>query len=97
MFRITKSDCEYAINNASKVNYQTIKIWKCYCNKINEDFLFSSQEELEQQLLNINKTYSSAYNMSSLLRATCKINNLAAYRLIIYLARQIVRCLLIPS
>ena len=28
MFRITKSDCEYAINNASKVNYQTIKIWK---------------------------------------------------------------------
>ena len=76
MFRITKSDCEYAINNASKVNYQTIKIWKCYLNKINEDFIFSSQDELEQQLLNINKTYSSAYNMSSLLRATCKINNL---------------------
>lgn len=74
MFRITKSDCEYAINNANKVNNQTIKMWKRYCNKINKDFIFSSKEELEQQLLDINKTYSSAYNMSTLLRATCKIN-----------------------
>ena len=74
MFRITKSDCEYAINNANKVNNQTIKMWKGYLNKINKDFIFSSKEELEQQLLDINKTYSSAYNMSTLLRATCKIN-----------------------
>ena len=74
MFRITKSDCEYAINNANKVNNQTIKMWKGYLNKINKDFIFSSKEELEQQLLDINKTYSSAYNMSTLLRAACKIN-----------------------
>ena len=49
MFRITKSDCEYAINNANKVNNQTIKMWKGYLNKINKDFIFSSKEDLEQQ------------------------------------------------
>ena len=74
MFRITKSDCENAINNANQVNDQTIKLWKRCLNKIHKDFIFSSKEELEQQLLDINKTYSSAYNMSTLLRAACKIN-----------------------
>lgn len=74
MFRITKADCENAINNASEVNDQTIKLWKRYLNKIHKDFIFRSKKELEQQLLDINKTYSSAYNMSSLLRAACKIN-----------------------
>lgn len=74
MFRITKSDCEKAINNADKVNDQTIKLWKRCLNKIHKDFIFKSKDELEQQLLDINKTYSSAYNMSTLLRAACKIN-----------------------
>ena len=74
MFKITKADCENAINNASQVNYQTIKLWKRCLNKIHKDFIFRSKDELKQQLLDINKTYSSAYNMCSLLRATCKIN-----------------------
>lgn len=74
MFRITKSDCQNAINNASEVNDNTIKLWKRCLNKIHKDFIFKSKEELEQQLLDINKTYSSAYNMSTLLRAACKIN-----------------------
>lgn len=74
MFRITKADCEKAINNASEVNDQTIKLWKRCLNKIHKDFIFKSKDELEQQLLDINKTYSSAYNMCSLLRAVCKIN-----------------------
>lgn len=74
MFKITKADCENAINNASEVNDQTIKLWKRCLNKIHKDFIFKSKDELEQQLLDINKTYSSAYNMSTLLRATCKIN-----------------------
>lgn len=74
MFRITRTDCEKAINNASEVNDQTIKLWKRCLNKIHKDFIFRSKDELEQQLLDINKTYSSAYNMSTLLRATCKIN-----------------------
>ena len=74
MFRITKTDCENAINNASEVNDQTIKLWKRCLKKIHKDFIFKSKDELEQQLLDINKTYSSAYNMCSLLRATCKIN-----------------------
>ena len=74
MFRITKADCENAINNANQVNDQTIKLWKKCLNKIHKDFIFRSKEELEQQLLDINKTYSSAYNMSTLLRAACKIN-----------------------
>lgn len=74
MFKITKADCENAINNASEVNGQTIKLWKRCLNKIHKDFIFRSKEELEQQLLDINKTYSSAYNMCSLLRAACKIN-----------------------
>lgn len=74
MFKITKADCENAINNANQVNDQTIKLWKRYLNKIHKDFIFKSKDELEQQLLDINKTYSSAYNMSTLLRAACKIN-----------------------
>ena len=74
MFKITKVDCEKAINNANQVNDQTIKLWKRCLNKIHKDFIFRSKEELEQQLLDINKTYSSAYNMSTLLRAACKIN-----------------------
>ena len=74
MFKITKADCERAINNASEVNDNTIKLWKRCLNKIHKDFIFRSKEELEQQLLDINKTYSSAYNMSTLLRAACKIN-----------------------
>ena len=74
MFRISKTDCENAINNASEVNDNTIKLWKRCLNKIHKDFIFRSKEELEQQLLDINKTYSSAYNMSTLLRAACKIN-----------------------
>ena len=74
MFRISKSDCEKAINNASEVNDNTIKLWKRCLNKIHKDFIFKSKDELEQQLLDINKTYSSAYNMSTLLRAACKIN-----------------------
>ena len=74
MFKITKVDCENAINNASEVNDNTIKLWKRCLNKIHKDFIFRSKEELEQQLLDINKTYSSAYNMSTLLRAACKIN-----------------------
>ena len=74
MFRITKADCENAINNANKVNDQTIKLWKRCLNKIHKDFIFRSKEELEQQLLDINQSYSSAYNMSTLLRAACKIN-----------------------
>ena len=74
MFRISKSDCEKAINNANQVNDQTIKLWKRCLKKIHKDFIFRSKEELEQQLLDINKTYSSAYNMSTLLRAACKIN-----------------------
>ena len=74
MFRITRTDCEKAINNASEVNDQTIKLWKRCLNKIHKDFIFRSKDELEQQLLDINKTYSSAYNMSTLLRAACKIN-----------------------
>nr|WP_295165106.1 hypothetical protein [uncultured Methanosphaera sp.] len=74
MFKITKADCENAINNASEVNDNTIKLWKRCLNKIHKDFIFRSKDELEQQLLDINKTYSSAYNMCSLLRAACKIN-----------------------
>lgn len=74
MFIITKTDCENAINNADKVNNQTIKLWKRYLNKIHKDFIFRSKDELEQQLLDINQSYSSAYNMCSLLRAACKIN-----------------------
>ena len=74
MFRITKTECENAINNANQVNDQTIKLWKRCLNKIHKDFIFRSKEELEQQLIDINKTYSSAYNMSTLLRAACKIN-----------------------
>lgn len=74
MFRITKADCENAINNASEVNDNTIKLWKRCLKKIHKDFIFRSKDELEQQLLDINKTYSSAYNMSTLLRAACKIN-----------------------
>ena len=62
MFRITKADCENAINNANQVNDQTIKLWKRCLNKIHKDFIFKSKDELEQQLLDINKTYSSAYN-----------------------------------
>lgn len=74
MFKITRTDCEKAINNASEVNDQTIKLWKRCLNKIHKDFIFRSKEDLEQQLLDINKTYSSAYNMSTLLRAVCVIN-----------------------
>ena len=74
MFKITKADCKNAINNASEVNDNTIKLWKRCLNKIHKDFIFRSKDELEQQLLDINKTYSSAYNMSTLLRAACKIN-----------------------
>lgn len=74
MFRITKTDCEIAINNANQVNDQTIKLWKRCLNKIHKDFIFKSKDELEQQLLDINQSYSSAYNMCSLLRAACKIN-----------------------
>ena len=82
MFKITKADCENAINNANQVNDQTIKLWKRCLNKIHKDFIFKSKDELEKQLLDINKTYSnehkvsysSAYNMSTLLRAACKIN-----------------------
>ena len=74
MFKITKADCENAINNASEVNDNTIKLWKRCLNKIHKDFIFKSKEELEQQLLDINQSYSSAYNMSTLLRAVCKIN-----------------------
>ena len=74
MFRISKTDCQNAINNANQVNDNTIKLWKRCLNKIHKDFIFRSKEELEQQLLDINKTYSSAYNMSTLLRAVCKIN-----------------------
>lgn len=74
MFRITKTDCEIAINNANQVNDQTIKLWKRCLNKIHKDFIFKSKDELEQQLLDINQSYSSAYNMSTLLRAACKIN-----------------------
>ena len=74
MFKITKADCERAINNASEVNDNTIKLWKRCLNKIHKDFIFRSKDELEQQLLDINKTYSSAYNMATLLRAACKIN-----------------------
>lgn len=82
MFKITKADCENAINNASEVNDNTIKLWKRCLNKIHKDFIFRTKDELEQQLLDINKTYSnehkvsysSAYNMCSLLRAACKIN-----------------------
>ena len=74
MFRISKTDCENAINNANQVNDQTIKLWKRCLNKIHKDFIFRSKQDLEQQLLDINKTYSSAYNMSTLLRAACKIN-----------------------
>lgn len=74
MFKITKADCENAINNANQVNDQTIKLWKRCLNKIHKDFIFRSKDELEKQLLDINKTYSSAYNMSTLLRASCKIN-----------------------
>lgn len=75
MFKITKADCENAINNATEVNDQTIKLWKRCLNKIHKDFIFRSKEELEQQLLDINKTYSSAYNMSTLLRAACVIHS----------------------
>ena len=74
MFRISKTDCEKAINNANQVNDNTIKLWKRCLKKIHKDFIFRSKDELEQQLLDINKTYSSAYNMSTLLRAACKIN-----------------------
>ena len=74
MFRITKTDCENAINNASEVNNQTIKLWKRCLKKIHKDFIFRSKDELEEQLLDINQSYSSAYNMCSLLRAACKIN-----------------------
>lgn len=74
MFRITKADCQNAINNASEVNDNTIKLWKRCLKKIHKDFIFRSKQDLEQQLLDINKTYSSAYNMSTLLRAACKIN-----------------------
>ena len=74
MFRITKTDCEIAINNANQVNDQTIKLWKRCLNKIHKDFIFKSKDELEQQLLDINQSYSSAYNMCTLLRAACKIN-----------------------
>lgn len=73
---ITKSECEQAIANATEVNKETIKIWNTIIKKINKDFYFSSKEDLEQCLLDINKTYSSAYNMCGLLRATCKINEL---------------------
>lgn len=73
---ITKSECEQAIANATEVNNETIKIWNTIIKKINKDFYFSSKEDLEQCLLDINKTYSSAYNMCGLLRATCKINEL---------------------
>ena len=66
MFRITKSDCENAINNANQVNDQTIKLWKRCLNKIHKDFIFRCKEELGQRRLDINKTYSSAYNMSTL-------------------------------
>lgn len=74
MFRISKTDCQNAINNASEVNDNTIKLWKRCLKKIHKDFIFRSKQDLEQQLLDINKTYSSAYNMSTLLRAACKIN-----------------------
>lgn len=74
---ITKSECEQAITNATEVNNETIKIWNTIIKKINKDFYFSSKEDLEQCLLDINKTYSSAYNMCGLLRATCKINELS--------------------
>ena len=74
MFKITKVACEDAINKASKVNDNTIKLWKRCLNKIHKDFIFRSKDELEQQLLDINQSYSSAYNMCSLLRAACKIN-----------------------
>ena len=74
MYCITISDCERAINNANKVNNETIKIWNNNIRKMNKDIHFSSKEDLEQCLLDINKSYSSAYNMCGLLRATCKIN-----------------------
>ena len=74
---ITKSECEQAITNATEVNKETIKIWNNNIKKIDKDFYFSSKEDLEQCLLDINKTYSSAYKMCGLLRATCKINELS--------------------
>ena len=74
---ITKSECEQAIDNATEVNNETIKIWNTNIRKINKDFYFSSKEDLEQCLLDINKSYSSAYKMCGLLRATCKINDLS--------------------
>lgn len=74
MYCISISDCERAINNANKVNKETIKIWNNNIRKMNKDIYFSSKEDLEQCLLDINKSYSSAYNMCGLLRATCKIN-----------------------
>ena len=75
---ITKSECEQAISNATEVNKETIKLWNINIRKMNKDIYFSSKEDLEQCLLDINKTYSSAYNMCGLLRATCKINELSA-------------------
>ena len=75
---ITKSECEQAIANATEVNKETIKLWNINIRKMNKDIYFSSKEDLEQCLLDINKTYSSAYNMCGLLRATCKINELSA-------------------
>lgn len=74
MYCITKSECERAILNASQVNNETIKIWKTCLKKLKTDLTFSSKEDLEQCLLDINKNYSSAYKMCGLLRATCKIN-----------------------
>ena len=74
MYCISISDCERAILNASQVNNETIKIWNNNIRKMNKDIHFSSKEDLEQCLLDINKSYSSAYNMCGLLRATCKIN-----------------------
>ena len=56
MFRITKSECENAINNAEKVNDQTIKLWKRCLKKIHKDFIFKSKEELEQQISELENT-----------------------------------------
>lgn len=75
MYCISISDCEQAINNATMVSNETIKIWKNCLKKIKKDFIFNSKEELEQLLINIDKSYSTIYNICGLLRATCKINN----------------------
>lgn len=73
MYRITISDCERAINNANKVNNETIKIWNNCLKKLQTDLTFSSKEDLESQLT-LEHNYSTAYKICGLLRAACKIN-----------------------